>query len=244
MLLNASTCDDERRGVRSSDFTDDITKAPFAHCDASSRSSVASSNCAARAVTRSHEASRGSPGLADPGDEGGVSRPAQPEGGEDLADAADGDVLDGEHHDERDEVDACEDGRLRGRARGRGGCARGATRPRAIREQRVAGPGEELVDEGRGTPLLGGDVDDGLVFAATAGRGDDAEPTHRVMDADGQGTGCFHVRLLRRRRGLATGTPPQAVAYATESSGGSGAITRARSLRISCRYDTPQERTR
>jgi len=52
-------------------------------------------------------------------------------------------------------------------------------------------------------PLLGGDVDDGLVLAATAGRGDDAEPTLRVMDASGQRTVCLHVHLLRRR-GLAT----------------------------------------
>lgn len=47
MLLNASTSDDDRRGVRSSDFTEDITVAAFAHCAANSRSCAADSNCAA-----------------------------------------------------------------------------------------------------------------------------------------------------------------------------------------------------
>lgn len=149
----------------------------------------------------------------------------------------------GEHGDERDAVDA-RDGRQRwGRSRGLGRRAGAAARSGARREQGVSGPGDELVDEGRGTPLLGSDVLDGLVVLASAGRGDDAEPTLRVMDADGQGTVCLHVHLLRRRRGLATGTPPQAVAYATGSSGGRGAVTRARTLRVSPRFDPPQERS-
>jgi hypothetical protein len=60
-------------------------------------------------------------GFAYPGDEGGVSRCAQPECGEDLADAADGDVLDGEHGDE---VYACEGRRPRGGDAAAGGCLR------------------------------------------------------------------------------------------------------------------------